>query len=241
MCARLVWLLSVTLVLASGVAGAQAPPAEPIDLPVPGHTAAVVVPPPDTQPRPVLVATHGSFDRPEWHCDTWPAIFGRRFFVLCPRGALRWDTPQEPSLRRYYYRGGPRLEQEIDAALRALSTRFGDRVAPGPHVYLGFSQGAIYGAPILSRHAARFPRAVLVEGGSGHWTPATARSYARGGGQRVLFACGQSGCQRRAAAAAAVLEQAGVRARVVAAPGTGHTYDGPVAEQIRAAASWLLE
>lgn len=216
-----------------------APPAGQMALPVPGHQPAVVSVAAGTLP--VLVATHGSFDRPDWHCETWRKIFGDRFHILCPRGILRWDSPKEPALMRYVYRSSAVLESEVTAGLGSLRQLLGQRMRGGPMIYLGFSQGAIYGSPLIARLAARFPRAVLIEGGSGFWNEATARAYARAGGQRVLLACGQAGCERRARAAAQALQRAGIATRVVSAPGTGHTYDGAVAEAIAGAVAWLTE
>lgn len=234
----LLWFTLLRGISASFARSAAADPAPVAELAVPGHGAALVAEP-TGGPRPLLVATHGSFDRPDWHCETWRRVFAAQLFVLCPRGVLRWDTPKEPDLMRYYYRSSEALEREIDAGVSALRARHGDRVARAPMIYLGFSQGAIYGAPLLLRRAADFPAAVLVEGGSGFWTAATARAYARAGGRRVLFACGQARCEVRARAAARILEQAGVSARVVSAPTVGHHYDGAVAAQIETAVEWL--
>jgi predicted esterase len=211
--------------------------AELLDLPVAAHEPAVLALPASGR-GPVLVAALGSYDRPDWHCEIWGPIFPDRI-VLCPRGTLRWDTPREPAWRRFYYRGVPRLRAELDAAVQALRARHRERVEDGPMIYLGFSQGAIYGVPLLAAQGDRFPRAILIEGGTA-WSREAAQSYAARGGRRVLFACGQAGCVSRARSAAALLSAAGVRTRIVHAPRTGHTYDGAVADQIRASAAWLL-
>ena len=50
-----------------------------IALEVPGFASAVVsVPLGARAPRPILVATHGNFDRPEWQCMVWGEIVGAR-------------------------------------------------------------------------------------------------------------------------------------------------------------------
>lgn len=147
-------------------------------------------------------------------------------------------------MRRYFFPStgnGTALGHEVDAAVRALRERAGLRVAEGTVLYAGFSQGAILGAPLLISEPARYPRALLVEGGHGAWNPSTARSYARGGGQRILFACGRASCTQSARSAAAHLERAGVKVKIVAAEGEGHTYDGRVASEIATALPWLLE
>src|SRR5689334_2604590 len=79
------------------------PPPEPvtveaaqpfIELPVEGHGAAVVsLPLGARDKRPVVIATHGNYDRPEWQCEVWREIVGDAAFVLCPRGSMRPDSP----------------------------------------------------------------------------------------------------------------------------------------------------
>ena len=143
-------------------------------------------------------------------------------------------------LRFYFPSVGGWLKREIDAAVTALSTSAPQRVAPEPIVYIGFSQGAILGAPMVIENPQRFPRVILVEGGHDAWTAEGARRYARGGGQRVLFACGRASCLQSAERAAAQLKAAGLQSRVVYATDQGHTYDGGVQAAIAAALPWLL-
>jgi hypothetical protein len=132
------------------------------------------------------------------------------------------------------------MEREIEAALAALARRFGPYVGTEGGVFVAFSLGAIYGVPYLQKHAARFPRAVLIEGGFESWSPVAARAFASGGGQRVLFACGQASCQPKSRKAARVLEAAGVMTKVAYKAPVGHTYDGPVAESVLENLDWLL-
>jgi predicted esterase len=211
-----------------------------VALAVAGFEPAVVsVPLGSTGPRPVLVATHGNFDRPEWQCETWREIVGAAGFVLCPRGVLRDDTLglEHP---RFRYRSHRALEQEIATGLAALGARFGAYVSPGPVVYAGFSQGAIMGVPIVTRAPARFPRLVLLEGGVGALTAATAGAYAAGGGRRVLIGCGQPGCATAGRAAVRRLEAAGLGARVLYGGNVGHGYAEVVTRQVREHFAWLV-
>ena len=74
---------------------------------------------------------------------------------------------------------------------------------------------------------------------------AAAAAYARGGGQRVLFACGLK-FRVEPATGRATPRNAGVPARVVLGklPETGqfiHWYNGPVAAETKAQLDWLLE
>jgi hypothetical protein len=212
---------------------------ELMPLAVAGFREAVVsVPLGATTPRPVVLALHGNFDRPEWQCDVWRGVTRGRAFVVCPRGIPRPDAPR--SLDRWTYGKGTDVRAEVEAALTALRARFEGYVATNPVLYTGFSLGAIHGVGIVASDANRYPRAVLVEGGHEGWTAARAKSYAAAGGKRVLFACGQRACKNDAAAAQKRLEREGIEAKVVYGGEVGHTYDGPVAAEVARAWSWLV-
>jgi predicted esterase len=114
-------------------------------------------------------------------------------------------------------------------------------VDDGPLLFTGFSQGAIMGASIMARHPDRYPRAVLIEGGQKAWYAASAKAFSEGGGQRILFACGQWDCNRQSTDAGRVLEKHGVASRVVFRKGEGHSYGGGVAEEIASAFDWVIE
>jgi len=133
------------------------------------------------------------------------------------------------------------LEKEIDAAVEALRVRFPDYVDDGPMVYTGFSQGAIMGAAIMVRHPGRYPRGVLIEGGNRGWYAANAKTFAEGGGKRLLFACGQWVCRTRSETASRQLEKQGVSAQLLFRKGQGHTYGGEVAAEVAARFDWVVE
>jgi hypothetical protein len=192
-----------------------------------------------TSRRPIVVATHGMWDFPEGLCDDQRWIFHDRVWVICPRGRPMPD-------KTFRYDSADSLEREIDADVRALEARYPGYVDDGAMLYTGFSLGAILGVAVITREPARFPRAVLIEGGEDKWTPAVAAKYAKAGGQRVLFACGLRGRVPAAQQAASMLQHAGVGARAVLGklPDTGqfiHWYNGPIAEETRAAEPWLFE
>ncbi len=212
-----------------------------ISLAVEGHADAVVsVPLGAVGRRPVAIAAHGNYDRPEWQCEVWRLVLGDDVFILCPRGVPRPDSPSRDDVR-FTYSSNRALEREIDAALAALRARFPDHAGEGAVLYTGFSLGAIMGAAIASRRPADFPRLVLVEGGHDKWTPAAAAAFGKGGGARVLFVCSQGGCAGDARQAAARLERAGVATRVARSKDVGHTYDGAVAEEARRGLPWVVE
>jgi predicted esterase len=200
--------------------------------------AIVSVPTGATEARPVVLAMHGNFDRPEWQCEVWRGIIRTRAFVVCPRGVPRPDAPK--SLDRWTYGKGTDVRAEIEAALAALRARFSGYVAEGPILYAGFSLGAIHGVSIVASDGQRYPRAVLVEGGHDGWTAARAKSFAAAGGKRVLFACGQRACKTGAAPARKNLEREGITTQLVFGGEVGHTYDGPVAAEIARVFSWLV-
>lgn len=211
-----------------------------VSLDVEGHAPAIVaLPLGATEPRPLVVAMHGNFDRPEWQCEVWRDVTGGYPFVLCPRGMARNDVPK--SMDRWTYAGGKPAEQELFAGIEALGAKYAEYIAPGPVVFIGFSLGAIIGAGLVRRHGERFPRVVLIEGGNESWSRANAAKYAEAGGQRVLFACGQVGCKHLGRNAARVLEAAKVSTQVVFGGNIGHTYDAQVADAVAAQWSWLVE
>jgi dienelactone hydrolase len=209
-------------------------------LAVPGFSDAVVsIPIGATSPRPVVVATHGMWDFAEGLCDNWRWIMGNRAWVLCPRGHPMPD-------KTFRYRSAPALATEIDAALRALGERYPGYVDPGPILYTGFSLGANLGVWVITHDPARYPRAVLVEGGDEGFSASSAAAYAHAGGQRVLFACGLKFRVGSATRAARLLVRSGIDSRVVLGKlgKTGefiHWYNGPVAEEIKGQLDWLLD
>jgi dienelactone hydrolase len=213
---------------------------ELIALAVAGYRDAVVsVPLGATSKKPVLVALHGNYDRPEWQCEVWRGLVGASGFILCPRGIPRAGAPKSED--RWEYGSGKKTESELEAGLAALVQRFGEYVDAGPIVFTGFSLGAILGVHIVQHTPARFSRVVLTEGGQGGWNARMARAFKAGGGERVLFACGQTGCAQSSRALAKMLEKNDVPARVAPGGNIGHTYDGAVAKAISENWTWLVE
>jgi hypothetical protein len=210
-----------------------------VPLEVEGFRDAIVsVPIGATAKRPVMVALHGNYDRPEWQCEVWREITAGHPFILCPRGIPRAGAPKSED--RWEYGGVDKTEKELLLGLEALSKRFAGYVDDGPMLFTGFSLGAILGRHILLKHAKRFPRAVLTEGGYEGWSIGHAKRYRDAGGERVLFACGQHACKHASKQAARVLEKQGVTARVADGGNVGHTYDGRVARAISGEWEFLL-
>jgi predicted esterase len=219
---------------------------------------------------PLVVAVLGIGDTPESQCAVWRELVAQRAFVLCPRFTPHYvPVPQEgpsasqgllgllglegdnapeadPNAGAVVQSGFrptevPEVEREIDAAIAALRKIFPKHVASGPAVYIGFSRGAFLGASLIAKNPSKYPRAIMIEGGQSAWTDANAALYVKGGGKRVLFACGQPSCVAESEPASQLLGRMRVATRIVHGEGEGHGYDGPVKEQIRAALSWVVE
>ncbi len=232
----------------SAAPSANAPPAltgEPLAaLPVAGFAEAIVSLPLGTKrKRPIVLACHGNYDRPEWQCATWRDILaraGKSAFVLCPRGVARSDSPSKDDVR-FTYASAEAMHRELDAGLAALREKYGPFVDEGPMVFTGFSLGSIYGAPYVLRDPAKLPRVVLTEGSHDKWTPAAVHAFAKKGGVRALFPCGQPGCVTMATPVTKAFVANGVPARVVHGKGVGHGYDGAVADEIVKVLDWVLD
>jgi dienelactone hydrolase len=206
--------------------------AEAITLAVPGFRDAIVsVPLGASSPRPIALALHGNFDRPEWQCEVWRRITRGEVFVLCPRGIPRSDVPK--SLDRWEWGSVAKTKSEIAAALAALRARYPDHAENGPVVFTGFSLGAILGARLVQDPELNIAAAVLIEGGYQGWTVAKAKAL-KPRLVRLLFACGQTECKN---AYRYQLEHlfglAGVPSSLVADVKAGHTYDDPVAALVQ--------
>jgi predicted esterase len=205
-------------------------------LEVPGHSDAALVVPRSSEPRPVVVALHGNFDRPEWACESWAEIVRGRAFVLCPRGVPRRGVSRAED--RWTYRGAGAVVDEVEAARRALVARYGARVAAGPDVWVGFSLGAHLVAELAGRSDG--PRRIqLVEGGRTLFRRADARRrFARDGG-RVAIVCGLRSCETEARAAAEAIVAAGGEASVRFVE-VGHQRHPRMTPLLRETFDWLV-
>ncbi|MBS2011307.1 MAG: hypothetical protein JST00_00230 [Deltaproteobacteria bacterium] len=240
-------------------------------MPVPGYANAVLVSPVGaTRPMPLVVAVLGIGDTPESQCATWRELVGQRAFIVCPRFTPHFvpvEAPGSaagPSLLSIFGLQGdeaaeadpskgevvqsgfrptdvPQVEREIAAAIAAVKKTFPKHVAPGPALYVGFSRGAFLGASLVAKNPSTFPRAILIEGGQSAWTDATAAAFVKGGGKRVLFACGQPSCVAEAEPASQLLTRAAGATRIVHGEGEGHGYKRQVKDQIRLSLDWVTE
>lgn len=214
-------------------------------LDVDGYGPAVVsIPPARSRAYPLLVVAHGAGCRPEWHCELWQQLVGRRGFVLCLRGR-RLDARVPYETAGSYFPDHHYLGALVEASVAALVATFavesaGARVDPSAAVFAGYSQGATMGSPVVAAEPSRFVGALLIEGGFRSWNVSRARQYRAGGGRRIAFVCGGSGCAISARETARWVEQGGVEALVTHVEGAGHTSFGPVAERLPEVFQWLV-
>lgn len=206
--------------------------AEQRALEVPGFLSALLFSPAGSEPRPLVVATHGAGGSPEWACDHWRQLTHERVFVLCLRGKSMGPSGG------YYYPDHRALEAELIAAEQALRA-VEPRVLGGSGLYAGFSQGASMGSVMLSAHGARFPYLALVEGFE-LWSLSRAKAFQQSGGKRVLFTCGTKDCQSKAQQSVRWLLQRGVDAKLDYASGAGHTPEGEVGRALERSLPWLV-
>jgi pimeloyl-ACP methyl ester carboxylesterase len=206
-----------------------------VSLDVPGYLPAVVWAPAGSSAdhKPVVVGTHGAYDSPESYCPFLRSIALDRAFVVCTRGKRISD-------KEFYFPNHFFVDEEERAAVQALRVRFGARVADGPALYVGFSQGAIHGAPLAQMRPESHPVVVFIEGG-GAWSRTLAERYRDGGGRRVLFVCGTVGCLTAVRPAARSLADAGVAVRLEAVLQAGHDYPRALADRVAAQIDWLVE
>lgn len=209
-----------------------------VALEVAGFRPAVVSVPVSTKrARPIILALHGNYDRPEWQCGVWSEVVRERAFVLCPRGIPRRGAPAAAD--RWEYASARAMKSEIEAGVAALRARFAEFVAEGPLVFIGFSLGAGYGAPLVQAAPELYPRAIFIEGAVSAWSVAAAKRFAQAGGKRLILACGQPGCLAQVKPLGPALTRAGLDTRTGGSASAGHTYDGLVAQVVSDNWDWF--
>jgi hypothetical protein len=160
------------------------------------------------RPRPLLIALHGDFDRPEWTCGSYRHAAGSSAFVLCPRGEPRGQE-------RFGLGPVADTTRELRAALPALKTRFGAHVASGSVVLAALGPSVEHAIVTALQEPSFFARLVLVDGSLRRFDPAGATRYGQGGGRRVLVLCTFGGCEPDVETRVRALRPHGVDARLV--------------------------
>ncbi|HYQ46482.1 MAG TPA: hypothetical protein VER11_31150 [Polyangiaceae bacterium] len=172
------------------------------------------------EPRPLIVAVHGAGDRPEWACGGWRMVAGEYAFVVCPQGLkmdatrFAWDNPET-------------IRRRVESALVATRARFGEYIAEGPTLYVGFSQGATLAGPTLLDPAQSFPFFALAEGGYNLLRDRTFLGKLKARGvESVLLACGTPACFTSMRVAEQNLSATGIQALIGGDAKSGHNLNG---------------
>lgn len=208
-----------------------------VDLDVPGFgKSALAVPLGAKSPRSIVIALHGSADRPEWACAALRSIAGPDPFVLCPRGVARADFANTDP--RYTFGTADDTARELRAALAELKRRFGVYVAAGPVVFSGFELGADHAAIIAAQEPTFFSRLLLIEPAPSSWSTSQAALFGRAGGQRVLFAFGPPH-QAELRLRAVLTTRGGADSRAVFLGGGPVTLEAPSRQLLHQNWAWL--
>lgn len=185
-----------------------------------GHEAYVCPPVGAREPRPLIVAVHGAGDRAEWACGGWRMVAGEYAFVVCPQGVKMDPT-------RYAWSSGETIRQRVASAVVAARARFGEYIAEGPTLYVGFSQGATLAGPTLLDPAQSFPFIALAEGGYDLLRNRAFLGKLRTRGvESVLLACGTPSCFASMRAIEPNLRAAGIQALIGGDAKSGHNLNG---------------
>ena len=147
-------------------------------------------------------------------------VAGEYAFVVCPQGRkmdsmrFAWDSPET-------------IRKRVASAIAAARARFGEYIAEGPTLYVGFSQGATLAGPTLLDRAQSFPFLALAEGGYGLLQDRAFLTKLKARGvESVLLACGTPGCFATMRAAEPRLSAAGIQALIGGDPASGHNLNG---------------
>lgn len=207
--------------------------------------AIVALPVGSTDSRPILIVLGDRGADARATCERWRA-FADYGFILCPSG--NQDGESHPSKEGAAGDPIPARARELRAALGALRKRFGEHVSPSSVVLAGIGRGARVAIQLARQEPSYFARLVLAGDGARDWSSGVATIYAQGGGQRVLFACGDSNCAHDADGATVLSERAGLSSRRVGDAfdaGADATAPGAPAPDIARAVgsgfAWLVE
>lgn len=180
-------------------------------------------------PSRLVIGVHGAGDRSDWACGGWRLGSQVTAIIACPRGSKMTPTT-------YGWSSAAAIEKGVEHALESARARFGRYIDSAPWVFAGFSQGATLAEPLLRKQAARFPIAILAEGGYRTTeNPAFASAYQAGGGRRIVLVCGTPGCFSSTPRAKQVLERAGLEVLIVGDPKAGHNLNQEMQRALQAA------
>jgi hypothetical protein len=205
-----------------------------IPLPVEGfRPAQVSVPLGARERRPIVVALHGAGDRPEWACGGWRGVTDAYPFIVCPTG--------QPAADGFAWGPVAMVEREVTRSVEAVRARFGDHVAEGCALLVGFSQGAIRGVPMLAAGRGWCPIAALCEGAYEALGERFGRAFLAWGGRRILLGCSQPHCAKAFRQREEELRQTGIEVRTVFSGERVHNLNGEMVRTLNEAWPWLVQ
>ena len=172
------------------------------------------------EPRPLIVAVHGAGDRAEWSCGGWRMVASEYAFVVCPQGLKMGGM-------RFGWDSAETIRKRVKSAVAAARARFGEYIAEGPTLFVGFSQGATLAAPTLLDPEQPFPYVGLAEGGYDLIRNQRFLGQLRGRGvQRMLLACGTPVCFTSMKRAQPNFDKAQIELLIGGDPRSGHNLNG---------------
>jgi len=147
-------------------------------------------------------------------------VAGEYAFVVCPQG-LKMDS------LRFGWDSAATIRQRVAGAIAAARARFGEYIAEGPTLFVGFSQGATLAGPTLLGQTPPFPAVALAEGGYALLQNGPLLVQLKQHGvERVLLACGTPACFTTMRAAEPRVHGAGIEVLVGGDPLSGHNLNG---------------
>jgi hypothetical protein len=180
------------------------------DLPVAGHSAAIVcLPLGATESRPVVLVVPSGPSRAV--CEALHATTRKFPFVLCPASSESGGKPGALA----------DLEKGLRAALGALKAKFTAHVDPGSVVLVARGVPAEQSVFIAQQEPSFFRRLILIDGGVENFSAGFTSVFGARHGERVLFVCTDDTCRSRATVKAALADRDGVDVRVAVAAATG--------------------
>ena len=222
--------LTTALLLLSAMPASTPTPGPLWSVAIPGHGRAVFVPPSTPGRAPIVIAIHGSWDRPEWICEMLDRALRGDAGILCLRGVLRKERPNDGP--RWTVGNEATTRAELAAALNVVASTFGDRVMTSRPILSGFSLGAGMAATLARKEPSAWSGVLLVEGGMGARVAGLVPKALP-----LALGCGTRGCSAKSAAlcrtrSGPCLAETDLR--------YGHSYNPPFEESGARLLRWLV-
>lgn len=184
-------------------------------------------------PARVVANLHGVCNPPGYACGHWLESASRVGFLVCPEGNATCGPSGPPT----WTEPTSKIDEDLEAAIEAVSAAHPGEVGREGAVLTGFSLGAYAAARIATTHPGRWPYLVLTEAN----VPLEAAALRKAGVKAVALVAGERGTQiageRRTVKK---LSTAGFPARLWVMKGAGHHYSADVDTLMGEALAWVL-